>query len=170
MVQDWPRLMIGKGDGSSFTVQRSATGSNNEGKNMKRDSVNPWDWGLKWSMDQGEIVEGASRHLHCSGQVAVQPDSDSEIGISVVSPGDIRGQMEYALGNVDAVLTGAGMTRKNLLSLRFFTTDIDGFLANYDVYAEWITAAGTRPPQSLIGVQRLVLPELMVEIEAVAAE
>ena len=30
--------------------------------------------------------------------------------------------------------------------------------------------AGTRPPQSLLGVQRLVLPELLVEIEATAAE
>jgi enamine deaminase RidA (YjgF/YER057c/UK114 family) len=137
---------------------------------MKRESVNPWDWGLKWSMDQGETVVGASRHLHCSGQVAVRPDPDSDLGISVVSPGDIRGQMECALANVDAVLGKAGMSRKNVLSLRFFTTDIDGFLANYDIYAEWIARAGIRPPQSLLGVQRLVLPDLMIEIEAVAAE
>ena len=46
---------------------------------------------------------------------------------------------------------------------------IDAFLRNYDVYAEWMASAGTRPPQSLIGVQRLVLPELMVEIEVEAA-
>ena len=136
---------------------------------MKRESINPWDWGLKWSMDQGEMVEGASRYLHCSGQVAVEPD-DSELGIAVVSPGDIRGQIESALNNIDAVLTKAGMTRKNVLNLRFFTTDVDGFLENYDVYAKWIGEAGTRPPQSLLGIQRLVLPELMVEIEAVAAE
>lgn len=137
---------------------------------MKRESVNPWDWGLKWSMDQGEIVTGASRHLHCSGQVAVRPDPDSELGIAVVSPGEIRGQMECALSNIDAILTQAGMSRKNVLSLRFFTTDIAGFLENYDVYAQWIQEAETRPPQSLLGVQQLFLPELMVEIEAVAAE
>ena len=136
---------------------------------MKRESVNPWDWGLKWSMDQGEIVEGASRHLHCSGQVALKPDPDAEHGVSVVSPGEIRGQMESALANIDAVLTKAGMNRKNIVGLRFFTTDIDGFLANYDVYASWIGEAGTRPPQSLLGIQRLVFPELMVEIEADAA-
>jgi enamine deaminase RidA (YjgF/YER057c/UK114 family) len=136
---------------------------------MKRESVNPWDWGLKWSMDQGEIIEGASRHLHCSGQVAVEPDPDSELGIAVVSPGDIRGQIESALANIDAILSKAGMTRKNVISVRFFTTDVDGFLASHDVYANWIAEAGTRPPQSLLGIQRLVLPELMVEIEAVAA-
>jgi len=135
---------------------------------MKRESVNPWDWGLKYSMDQGELVEGVSQYLHCSGQVSVEPDSDSELGFAVKHVGDIRGQMQCSLENVDAVLSAAGMSRSNVLSLRFFTTDIDGFLENYDVYAEWIADAGTRPPQSLLGVNRLVLPELLVEIEAFA--
>ena len=136
---------------------------------MKRQSVNPWNWGLKFNMDQGEVVQGASRHLHCSGQVSVTPDPDSELGIAVVSPGDIRGQIGCALANIDAVLAGAGMTRSNVVGLRFFTTDVDAFLANYDVYADWIGEAGTRPPQSLLGISRLVLPELMIEIEAEAS-
>lgn len=137
---------------------------------MKRRSINPWDWGLQWSMDQGELVEGLGRVLHFSGQIAVAPDANSEMGIDVLHPGDIRGQMQAALANIDAVLAKAGMARKNILTLRFFTTDIDGFLQNYDVYASWIAEAGTRPPQSLLGVQRLVLPEIVVEIEAVAGE
>lgn len=90
--------------------------------------------------------------------------------MSIVSAGEIRGQMECALSNVDAILSKAGMTRKNVVGLRFFTTDVDGFLENYDVYANWIAEAGTRPPQSLLGVQRLVLEPLMVEIEVAAAE
>lgn len=137
---------------------------------MKRQSVNPWDWGLNFSMDQGELVEGLNRYMHFSGQVAVDPDPDSEIGIKVLYPNEIRGQMEVALRNIDAVLEKAGFTRKNILTLRFFTTDIDGFLQNYDIYAKWIGEAGTRPPQSLIGVQRLVMPDLVVEIEATAGE
>lgn len=137
---------------------------------MKRESVNPWNWGLKFCMDQGELVEGATRHLHCSGQTSLKDDPESEMGVSVVHAGDLRAQIKYSLGNIDAVLEKAGMTRKNITSLRFFTTDIDGFLANYDVYAEWIAPAGTRPPQSLLGIQRLVFPELMVEIEATAAD
>ncbi|MBT8078774.1 MAG: RidA family protein [Gammaproteobacteria bacterium] len=136
---------------------------------MKRESINPVDWGLQYSMDQGEVVEGATRHLRCSGQVSVKPDPGSELGISVVAAGDIRGQMECALANVDAVLDKAGMARKNVVNLRFFTTDIDGFLGNYDIYAGWIADAGTRPPQSLIGVNRLVLEDLMVEVEVEAA-
>ena len=135
---------------------------------MKRTSVNPVEWGLAYSMDQGEIIEGTTRHLRCSGQVSVNPAPDTELGIAVVSPNEIRGQMLHTLRNVDSVLEKAQMGRENIVALRFFTTDIDGFLSNYDVYADWIVSAGIRPPQSLIGVQRLVLPELMVEIEAEA--
>lgn len=136
---------------------------------MKRTSINPTDWGLQFSFDQGEVVEGATRHLRCSGQISVKPDSASDLGVSVVSPEDIRGQMECALANVDAILDKAGMARANIVNLRFFTTDIDGFLQNYDVYAAWIGETDARPPQSLIGISRLVLPEAKVEIEAEAS-
>lgn len=136
---------------------------------MKRTSVNPTEWGLAFSMNQGEIIEDASKILHFSGQVALEPDSNSDMGVSVVHAGDIRGQMQAALANIDAVLQEAGMERSDIVSLRFFTTDVDGFLANYDAYSEWIAPAKTRPPQSLLGVNRLVLPELLVEIEATAA-
>lgn len=136
---------------------------------MKRTSINPVEWGLAYSMDMGEVVEGATRHLRCSGQISVDPAPDTELGIAVVSPTDLRGQMEHAFRNIDAVLEKARMGREHIVALRFFTTDMDGFLANYDVYAEWIAPAGTRPPQSLIGVNRLVLPEIMVEIEIEAA-
>ena len=135
---------------------------------MKREAINPTEWGLQFSMNQGEVVEGLSRYLHCSGQVALEPDPDSEMGIRVVNEGDMRGQMGAALSNVDAILEGAGMTRAHILTLKFFTTDVDGFLENYDVYAEWIGAAGTMPPQTLLGVSRLALPDLLVEIEATA--
>lgn len=136
---------------------------------MKRTSINPTEWGLQFSMDQGEIVEGASRHLRCSGQISVTPDPSNELGIAVVSPNEIRGQIECALANIDAILEKANMSRSDIVALRFFTTDIDGFLENYDVYATWIAEAGIRPPQSLLGIQRLVHPDAMVEIEAEAA-
>lgn len=137
---------------------------------MKRTSVNPYNWGLKWHMDQGELVEGLTRVLRFSGQAAVEPDSRSDMGIKVVHPGDTRAQLQTALSGIDSVLTEAGMTRKNILYLRFYTTDMDGFMANYDVYADWIAPTGLRPPQTLLGVHKLFLSQLTVEIEAVAGE
>lgn len=137
---------------------------------MKRTPVNNASWGQQFHMNQGEVVEGATRHLHLSGQVALKDDPDGEMGIGLLaSPGDLRGQLEAALANIDALLDEAGMDRSNIVKLTFFTTDVDGFLANYDAYAEWIGAAGVMPPQSLLGVQRLALAGLSVEVEAIAA-
>ena len=136
---------------------------------MNRTSINPSAWGLAFQMDQGEVVEGATRHLRCSGQVDLHEDLDAPMGVKASAPGDMRRQIEIALTNIDALLREAGMGRENLVLLRFFTTDVDAFLEHYEVYAAWITPAGIRPPQSLLGVQRLALPELMVEIEVEAA-
>ncbi|NNM34707.1 MAG: RidA family protein, partial [Gemmatimonadetes bacterium] len=69
---------------------------------MKRKAVNPTEWGLAFSMNQGEVVEGLTRYLHCSGQVALEADPDSEMGIRVVHAGDLRGQIKASLANVDA--------------------------------------------------------------------
>lgn len=137
---------------------------------MKRIAVNPTEWGLNWSMNQAEIVEGLTRYLHFSGQVALEADAESEMGIRVVGEGDLRAQFQAALDNIDEILREAGMGRNNLLSLRFFTTDVDGVMANYDVYANWIADAGVMPPQTLLGVSRLALPELLIEIEATAGD
>lgn len=135
---------------------------------MNRTAINPSTWGLNFSMNQGEVTEGLTRYLHCSGQVALVEDADAEMGISVAHVGDIRGQMEAAFANVDAVLEQAGMSRSNILKLQFFTTDMDGFLENYDVYASWIGEAGITPPQTLLGISRLAVPDLLVEVDATA--
>ncbi|MEQ9570053.1 MAG: RidA family protein [Longimicrobiales bacterium] len=135
---------------------------------MKRTAINPSAWGLQWSMNQAELVEGLTQLLHFSGQVALESDPGSEIGVRVVGAGDLRAQFAAALANIDEILTQAGMDRSHLLHLRFFTTDVDGVMENYDVYAEWIGEAGVMPPQTLLGVSRLALPELLIEIEAAA--
>ncbi len=137
---------------------------------MNRTAVNPVEWGLGFQMNQAEVVEGASRVLRCSGQVALAEDPGAEMGLSPSPVGDIRGQTAAALASIDAILEEAGMSRGDIVFLNFFTTDMDGFLGNYDVYAEWITEAGIKPPQSLLGVARLVDPDLLIEIEATAAQ
>ncbi|MGF1625719.1 MAG: RidA family protein, partial [Alphaproteobacteria bacterium] len=137
---------------------------------MQRTSVNPKasDWGLRYGMDQGEVVTGATRHLRCSGQCALVSDADQPFGYRTLHVSDIAGQMRAALANIDAILDGAGMGRQNIVFLRFFTVDVDAFLANYQIYADWIAPAGTRPPQSLLGLARLATPDLLVEIECEA--
>ncbi|WP_214401516.1 RidA family protein [Pseudonocardia lacus] len=137
---------------------------------MRRESVNPWDWGLTWSLDQAELLTDVGRQLRCSGQASLRPDPDSPGGLAVVAPGDMRGQLEVSLANVDAILWKARMRRENVVGLRFYTTDVDAFLENYDVYTQWIAPTGIRPPQSLLGIQRLARPELLVSVEADAVD
>lgn len=137
---------------------------------MKRTSVNPVMWGQAYHMDQGEIVEGATRHLRVSGQVSLVEDINSELGLSVADPRDLRAQLKIALANIDAILKKAGMERSNLVFIRFYTTSVRELRRNYDVYAEWITEADIRPPQSLIGVKNLVMPGLLIEVEAEAVD
>jgi enamine deaminase RidA (YjgF/YER057c/UK114 family) len=135
---------------------------------LNRTPINPSEWGLAFSMNQAEVVEALTRHVHFPGQVALEADATAEMGIRVVHVGDMRGQIGSALANIDAILEQAGMTRGNILFLRFFTTDIASFLDNYDVYASWIGEAQVMPPQTLLGVNSLAVPELLVEIEATA--
>lgn len=135
---------------------------------VTRTPVNPVAWGQGFLMHQGEVTAGATRTLHCSGQVDLVEDDDAPMGLSVGSPEDMAGQMRAVLGSLDALLDGAGMGRGDISKLTFFTTDIDAFLEHYSVYAEWIGDSGAMPPQSLIGVARLVDPGLLLEVEMTA--
>ena len=135
---------------------------------MQRIPINPSEWGLAYGMNQAEIVDGVTRYLHCSGQTSLVADDSEPMGVAVTYAGNLAGQMAAALANIDDLLETANMDRTNLLSLRFYTTDVDAFLEHYEIYANWIGEAEVMPPQSLLGVARLALPDLLVEIEALA--
>lgn len=120
-------------------------------------------------MHQGELISETQRTLYLSGQVALEADPDSEFGVSIVHEGDMRGQLAYSLGLIDGLLVRAGMSRENIVFVRFYSVDTAAFLENYDVYATWIAEAGISPPQSDIGVAELAIPGLLIEVEAVAA-
>ncbi len=159
-----------RGTALAAALVLSTTSYAEEMQVMKRHAVNPVGWGAAYLLNQGEVIEGAQRQLHTSGQVALKEDPESPLGISVTNEGDLRGQMQDALASLDAILEQAGMSRSDITHLTFYTTDVDGFLANYDVYGDWIAPAGIMPTQSLLGVARLVLPEILVEIELTAAQ
>lgn len=131
---------------------------------LTREAVNPWDWSAQFGFNQGEVVSGETRTLYLSGQVAVDENGAPQ------HAGDIRAQFELAFDNVDAVLAAAGMDRSNVVRITTFTTDIEGILANWDVYMTRYPEMGYMPPDTLIGIESLFVPELMVEIEVVAVD
>lgn len=131
---------------------------------MERTPVNPWDWSLKFGFNQGEVIQGHRRELICSGQTAMDADGKPQ------HAGDMRSQLSMALDNLETVLAGAGMTLANVVCLNIYTTDVDELLTHVEVLVTRLDAAGIAPPSTLLGVTRLAFPELMIELEATAAE
>lgn len=131
---------------------------------MERTPVNPWPWSLNFGFNQAEIIEGHRRQLICAGQTATDGDGNPQ------HAGDMRRQISMALDNLDAVLAGAGMTMANVVRLNLYTTDVDEFLKNGEDLGARLAAAGVMPPSTLLGVTRLAFPDLMIEIEATAAD
>ena len=82
----------------------------------------------------------------------------------------MRAQLALALDNLETVLAAAGMTPANLKKLNVYVTDMDAALENYDVLGAKLSRFGATPPMSLLGISRLAMPSLMVEIDATASD
>ena len=91
----------------------------------------------------------------------------------LVGPGDIRAQTKQAFGNISKVLTAAGCGMRDVVRFQTFLThasDIDGFMqARREVFPSYYPD-GVYPPNTILVVSRLVQPELLIEIEAMAVK
>ncbi|MEN3533987.1 RidA family protein [Microbispora sp. ZYX-F-249] len=129
---------------------------------MERTAVNPWAWSVELGYNQGEIVSGHTRTLYCSGQAAMGGDGKPR------HPGDMAAQLALSLDNLEAVLGEAGMSLADLVRLNVYTTDVDRLFEHYGVLASRLGAAGVAPSTTMLGVTRLAIPGLMVELEGTA--
>ena len=111
-------------------------------------------------MSQGVAVP-AGRMIFASGQVARDVDGQ------LVGPGDIRAQTRKTLQNLQAVLAEAGATMDDVVKVTVFVTNLsEHFAAIHEVRAEFFAAP--YPASTLVEVSRLVDPEMLIEIEAIA--
>jgi len=98
-----------------------------------------------------------------AGQVGMAPGGQA--------PGDVGAQTKQALENVRAVVEAAGCAMRDIVRLQTFLTraeDIAGFMkARAEVFPGYFPDK-VYPPNTLLVVSRLVRPELLVEIEAMA--
>ncbi|WP_328853345.1 RidA family protein [Micromonospora globbae] len=129
---------------------------------MQRSAVNPWTWSVELGYNQGEIVTGHTRTLYCAGQTAMSDDGKPQ------HAGDMAAQLALSLDNLEAVLGEADMSLTNLVRLNVYTTDVDQLFAHYGVLAARLGAAGVAPTTTMLGVTRLAIPTLMVELEGTA--
>lgn len=129
---------------------------------LERTAVNPWTWSVAMGYNQGEVVSGQTRTLYCSGQAAMSGDGAPQ------HSDDMAAQLALSIDNLEAVLGEAGMSLANLVRLTVYTTDVDRLFAHYGVLASRLGAAGAAPATTMLGVTRLALPALMVELEGTA--
>ncbi len=129
---------------------------------MEMKPVNPWKWQDNFGFSQAIEFSGHSRVLTCSGQTSVNDDGEP------LHEGDMAAQIGQALDNLEKVLNAAGMTLSNVVHLNLYTPDVDGFLEHYGAAAERLARANSQPAMTLLGVARLFIPSLMIEIEATA--
>lgn len=131
---------------------------------MKRRPINPWPWSLNLGYHQAEIIEQPERQMICAGQTAVDATGKP------MHPNDMRAQLGQSLDNLETVLKAGDMGLENIIRLTIYTTDVDDALQHFDLLGQRFGPLNAAPPMTLLGVSRLAVADLMIEIEATAAD
>ncbi len=95
-----------------------------------------------------------------SGQVAVDPDGN------IVGTGDMAAQTRQAFANMEAVLAEAGATLDDVVKITVFMKDLSMFADFAKVRTEKFPFG--LPASTAVEVNSLLLPELLLEVEAIA--
>ncbi len=124
----------------------------------QREVIKPdWPWATKLGIAQA-VRSGNT--VFVSGQTALNPEGE------IVGRGDMCEQARQAFRNIRVVLEAAGGSMDDIVMLRAYLTDFNRFegyaKARREVFPE-IRCAVTG-----VEVSRLIDPDLMIEIEAVA--
>lgn len=107
------------------------------------------------------VVAEASSLIFISGQLARDTSGN------IVGPRDMRAQIRQVGENLRIGLEAAGATLDDLIKTTTFVTDIDEFFRHVDVRHDYLGVS--LPASTTVEVRRLSHPDLMVEIEAIAA-
>jgi 2-iminobutanoate/2-iminopropanoate deaminase len=98
--------------------------------------------------------------VHVAGQVAFDEQGN------VVGEGDIVAQTRQVMENLKIALAAAGADFSHVVKITNYVTDADEYPKIAPIREEYLKAP--YPASTLIVAQRLIYPELLIEIEAVA--
>ncbi|MCC5863108.1 MAG: RidA family protein [Gammaproteobacteria bacterium] len=98
--------------------------------------------------------------LHLSGQAAISPAGE------LVGVGDFDAQAEQTFRNIQQVLEAAGSSLAKVFKVTIYLTDMSHFPRIVELRRHWFSPP--YPADTIVEVKSLALPELMIEIEAMA--
>ena len=127
---------------------------------MTKRAVNPWDWQNRAGFSQAWRMDGAGTLVFISGQAPVSADGQ------VVGAGDFEAQARQVMRNLVTVVEEAGATLEDVVKLTVFLTDMQTLHDYTRVKGEFFR--GEQPASTAVEVAALALPEMLVEVEAVA--
>lgn len=107
-----------------------------------------------------------SRLIVIAGQVGANARGE------VAGVGDFLAQFRQTYANLQTAVEAAGGTMSSIIQLRTYLTRADDLPAFHQARRELYPSLfpdGVYPPNTLLVIDRLVQPELLLEIEAVAA-
>src|SRR5205809_7136321 len=128
---------------------------------MTTERINPAE--LARPSGFAHAVAATGRMVFLAGQTGVDRDGN-------VAEGGVVPQFERALTSLLTALGAAGGLPSDLVSLTIYLTDMADYQAHArDIGAVWRRLAGTEyPAMAAVGVTRLWLPDLLVEIQGIA--
>jgi enamine deaminase RidA (YjgF/YER057c/UK114 family) len=109
------------------------------------------------------VVNGATKLIFTAGACPLDAAGD------VVAPGDVAGQAEQVMQNLEAVLRAAGAELGDVIKTTVYVATQE----RTDLVTAWEVVrrhfGQHDPPGTLVGVTVLGWPDQLVEVEAVAA-
>jgi enamine deaminase RidA (YjgF/YER057c/UK114 family) len=112
-----------------------------------------------------EAVVGYSRAVAAGDHVWVSGCTSVVDGV-VTSPGDLEGQTRQAIRTIAAALAEIGVSLHDVIRTRLFVIDISRWEEVARAHAE--AFGDIRPAATMVEVSRLIDPQMLVEVEAVA--
>lgn len=131
---------------------------------MKKDYLNPDALNAPRFYSHAAAVQGPTRMVYVSGQVSWDRDG------KVVGKGDMRAQTKQVFENVAHALRAAGASWKDVIKVNGYMVGMTPQrLGEYREVRQGYLDGAHLPASTLVGVECLVDPELLLEVEVVAA-